>query len=618
MCGGFVGDIIDSVGDVIEDVGDFVGDTVEAVVEDPLGAIVSVGAMAMGVPPVWAGALGGAASAAEHGDNILEGALLGGAAGYVGGVAGGAAAEAGAGAALSGAAGGAAAGATGAVLGGGDIAEGILRGGFMGGASGATYEYFNPQTGSTTYTYDDGSTITRGADGSVTSSPSPYQPAPVTDLSTGGTPSGGGGTKVNYNWADQGGGGSPTNLTSTGISDSAPGTIYNGPNGPEIVLESGKTVNLLDYQHAVAQGGNITIDGMTQAADAPYRVEVGGLPGTAENPSYAKPDQMNPNTRLATFDEIDAGKATWNPAANAWEMGAELPTTTIGGEDGIPSSYVAPVTVNPDGSTTTVNWNGTVTTTFTDGTSVTSNPDGTSVTRDATGNTHVVDAGQGSGGGINMGNGDTTYVYDDGSSITLHADGTSTSTPAPGENLPGATNTGGTSAETPLKPLEPVDVASTPVTNVDVTTPVDTTPADGTIPYNPGGWTPTVVTPVFPVTTPKTPTTPTTPPPSVTVSPEGPLPDLQIPTGLNPGWIAPTPFYHTTSPVQSQYFWGAHPYQVGPTFDSASWNAAPGAPATPWGLQEMAPVARPQDIVNYINSPEYQSQFVSGPVVPGR
>ena len=84
MCGGFVGDLLDGVGNVIEDIGDAVGNAVEAVVDNPIGAIVSVGSMALGVPPVWAGALGGAANAASTGGNILEGALTGGAMGYVG------------------------------------------------------------------------------------------------------------------------------------------------------------------------------------------------------------------------------------------------------------------------------------------------------------------------------------------------------------------------------------------------------------------------------------------------------------------------------------------------------------------------------------------------------
>jgi hypothetical protein len=136
------------IADAIEDVANFVGDTVEKIIDNPVGALVSVGSMALGVPPVWAGALGGAANAAVNDQNILEGALTGGAMGYVGGLAGQAAAGAGAGNILAGAAGGAAAGATGAALTGQDILKGALGGGAMGGLGGAAYDYILKPDGS--------------------------------------------------------------------------------------------------------------------------------------------------------------------------------------------------------------------------------------------------------------------------------------------------------------------------------------------------------------------------------------------------------------------------------------------------------------------------------------
>jgi hypothetical protein len=77
--------------------------------------------------------------------------------------------------------------------------------------------------------------------------------------------------------------------------------------------------------------------------------------------------------------------------------------------------------------------------------------------------------------------------------------------------------------------------------------------------------------------------------------------------GLNPGWIQPTPFYNTTSPVQSQYYWGQRPYQPGPTFNQALYNTVPAAPATPFGLQQMY---TPTDLNQYL------SQFTPGPVAP--
>jgi hypothetical protein len=72
----------------------------------------------------------------------------------------------------------------------------------------------------------------------------------------------------------------------------------------------------------------------------------------------------------------------------------------------------------------------------------------------------------------------------------------------------------------------------------------------------------------------------------------GPLPPLNwgtaptLPTsGVNPGYFTnPQPFYKTTSPVQSKYYWGAHPYIKTPE-DMANLNNIPNAPATPWGRQ---------------------------------
>lgn len=114
-----------------------VTNTVKNIIEDPLPTLVNVGLMAFGVPPVLAGMAAGATSAAEHGGDILSGALTGGAMGYVGGAAAGAAGSAGLGNVASGAIGGAASGATGAVLTGGDIVQSALGGGLGGAASAA-------------------------------------------------------------------------------------------------------------------------------------------------------------------------------------------------------------------------------------------------------------------------------------------------------------------------------------------------------------------------------------------------------------------------------------------------------------------------------------------------
>ena len=610
----------------VRSIGRAIDDTVHAVLEDPLQAIVTVGAMAMGVPPVWAGAIGGAAGAAEHGTNILEGAALGGITGYVGGAAGGAAAEAGAGQILSGAAGGAAAGATGAALTGNDIASGALTGGILGGGTGAIASYVNPQTGNSTYTYDDGSTITKAPDGSVVGSTPATDGtlAPVVDLSPGANNNTGGGTTPVSDTGVAGPVQPPMDIKSTGLSDSAPGTVYNGANGPEVVLDSGKTVLLSDYQAAIDSGKPISVDGNMMTD---FKVEVGGAPRYAGQTGAGSPpegyDVAKPEDVFGP-DDTNNGQNPWkagtylDPETNTWFTPKTPPAGTGDGYN--PSSYVAPVTVNPDGSTTTINWNGSITTAYADGTTVVSNPDGSSVVKDTSGVEHVTGGhttgGTGGTGGTGTGgngtgapgptgeqgpgtNSGTTYTYDDGSTITIHPDGTATSTPPTDTTTP----TGDTTTPTTTTP------------GGTVTTPDTTTPGGPTT-TTPTGWTPTPVTPIFPVVVP--PKTPVVTPPATTTVTPGDFTKLQIPTGLNPGWIAPTPFYQTTSPVQSQYYWGPHSYQEGPTFNAEQWNTAPAAPHTPWGLQEMAPVAKPQDIVDYINSPEYQAQFVSGPVVPAR
>jgi hypothetical protein len=84
------------------------------------------------------------------------------------------------------------------------------------------------------------------------------------------------------------------------------------------------------------------------------------------------------------------------------------------------------------------------------------------------------------------------------------------------------------------------------------------------------------------------------------------LPDLALP-GLNPGWIAPQPYYQNATPVQSQFYWGSRPYQPGPTFNQALYNQVP-APQQPWGLQQMY---TPTDINQYL-----AQQRVAGPVAP--
>jgi hypothetical protein len=163
-----------------------------------------------------------------------------------------------------------------------------LGGGVIGGVVGSVY---NPADGSVRTTYDDGSTVTTSPNGSVTSTPATDgTPAPVIDRSTPYTPSetpvtttpvsDTGGPQLVGGPVDQpiiGGPVNPTapfNLVSQGFSDSAPGTVYDGPDGKTVVLNSGKVVSLADYQAALASGQPVSIDNMM---DAGYKVDLKGM-----------------------------------------------------------------------------------------------------------------------------------------------------------------------------------------------------------------------------------------------------------------------------------------------------------------------------------------------------
>jgi hypothetical protein len=66
--------------------------------------------------------------------------------------------------------------------------------------------------------------------------------------------------------------------------------------------------------------------------------------------------------------------------------------------------------------------------------------------------------------------------------------------------------------------------------------------------------------------------------------------------GINPGWISATPYYNTTSPVQAQYYWGAHNPSLGTTNE---WNTPiAAAPATPWGIQQGPSPLNIQQLIN--------------------
>jgi hypothetical protein len=70
--------------------------------------------------------------------------------------------------------------------------------------------------------------------------------------------------------------------------------------------------------------------------------------------------------------------------------------------------------------------------------------------------------------------------------------------------------------------------------------------------------------------------------------------------GMNAGYIQPTPYYQTTSPVQAQYNWSAQPRNT-PT------QAPAPAGQTGWGAQRAQPATFDVDkFIKQMLSPEQQ------------
>ena len=200
----------------------------------------------------------------------------------------------------------------------------------------------------------------------------------------------------------------------------------------------------------------------------------------------------------------------------------------------------------------------------------------------------------------------------------------------------------------PTAPVVPITTPGGGVQTVNVTAPKITDPTAPVVPVTtPGGVLQTITVtappvvpptppliPLTPITTPSTYVAPVVTPPQITVPPTvvPPTPPVVVippkvvanttpvtktvttPTFgtpqtvnssglLNPGWIAPDAFYHTTDPAQAQFYWGQHPTQYDPAFSSATYNNVPNAPATPWGLQQLAKPLTSQQIAGIVANP---------------
>jgi hypothetical protein len=364
--------------------------------------------------------------------------------------------------------------------------------------------------------------------------------------------------------------------------------------------------------------------GQFASAETPFRVDVSGAAGTAEAPSYAITESMTPGSQLATQAQIDAGAATWNPTANAWEVagtGAELAPVVpaeIGGGLGAGGStygvgginYVAPVVADTAAATVA-----------------------------AAGLTATQVAAL---GGTVAAAAAVTSMGASGAAQAANATIASTAPSTPVTTPPATTPVAPTPVAPPPTTTPPVEYTGpgigegvSPV--APVAPPVATPPPEYT---GPGiGETPNPAE--VPVTDLSRPAEPMGPSKYDWVAPAaigagvgavaggalggggatragyGPL-NNQYPIGtstqlvnpgLNPGWITAQPFYNTTSPVQSQYYWGAHPYTE-TMADLPNRNAVPYAPVIPWGVQQSRAPLDVNALIQSIINPQAQAAAV--------
>lgn len=379
------------------------------------------------------------------------------------------------------------------------------------------------------------------------------------------------------------------------------------------------------YNELIKQGMSPAdaVNKIATTPQAPTAVEVSGGAGFAENPSSVIPEYRTPNTDLATQADIDSGAAKYNAGANAWEVPRVVapeqpivpvtpPVTPPAPVPEIPTVEVtAPRVETPQPVVPIIPPVVTPPTTVAPTQPVVQPPAPVAPPAPVT----TVSS--------------STRTTSDGSVYRdeQKSDGSFVTTLISGPTGTGTGGTGGTTTEIPeITVTAPKEPPLTPPTQVVIppdssyVAPVEVTPP------------PAPETPVTP-TEPTTPTDPTLPivpiVPPVTPIPTtetlhgraymGPIPDVTIPNGLNPGFITDVPtYYKTNNPAQAQYYWGAHPYQPGPKFNPTLYNQIPNAPVKPFGSTYAQTSATPAQILAAMQNqyPLLNTVSASGPVRP--
>ena len=390
-----------------------------------------------------------------------------------------------------------------------------------------------------------------------------------------------------------------------------------------------------------AQATEMITNGSISDAGSGTSIDVSGSPVYSDVAGSGLKGSIPQGYELAPSTDLTG--ATYNADINAYIRPAVTPTptpivpivvppTTVTPPTTQPSQPVAPVTGTP--STTQTPGTGTVSTSNVDSTATPQPVGGPTTETDSQGNVwyvqpmsdgtvqrdlawqkpgttvtnqHVTTPAQPTTPTVVSTSTRTTYdgsVYKD----TQMSDGTVTST-----LVSGPTGTGTNGTTTPLTPptQEVIPPGSSYVAPVETGT---TTPTVPTTPTTPTDTTTTPIVPMIPPT--GQPTTPTDSTHYGTFT-LGQIPYIKQMSGLNPGFITDVPeHYQTTNSAQSKYYWGAHPYQPGPTFDPTLYNQTPNAPATPWGATHAQTSATPQQILQQMGGIYPLLNTVNSPVNP--
>lgn len=369
--------------------------------------------------------------------------------------------------------------------------------------------------------------------------------------------------------------------------------VSNHPNGgymQDLIGQAPGTQPVTPTGSQYAQAPSTTVTDV--GTEVPYRVDMSGVAGTTEAPN-AVTGPLTQGTQLATPAQIDSGAAQWNAGANAWEVpvtpAATTPTTTtpitpiIVPPTSTVSGPVTPTTVASNVPTTTVpttNNGNTNVPVVVPTTTTTTVPTTTTPTGNVAINTGT---GQITGGGTTTGTGTGTGTGTVGN-VTIPTGTTGNLSPINQEIIPNN---------------------SSQVANVTVDNTSNVANTTGT----------TDTTAIIPIVVPTDPNNPTGAYHYGTYT-LGKGNKINVPTGLNPGWIAPTPQYQTTSPAQAQYYWGSHPYQPGPEFNAQLYNNVPAAPQQAWGTNYTQTSATPQQILQAMGMYYPLMGSVNGPVRP--